>query len=124
MVNAVPLCAASAEEATMVENWGESAATVIPQRIIIPKKINEGVRTSIGESKQHAAEKINAYNATFLLPIFFDSNPPVIQPAEPAPITRNVQSETSICAVFRSLYKRISWGVKAHNAYISYICPK
>src|SRR3982751_1483097 len=76
IVRAVPLCATSAEFATIVENCGESAVTAMPQRMIITKKIISDVLINNGESKQQVAEISKAYNATFLLPVNFDNKPP------------------------------------------------
>ncbi len=72
IVSAVPFASGGADWATRVENCGESAVTAIPhvKRIIRNTgKLNPKIN---GDKKQQAPEIVNAVNATFALPKYFE----------------------------------------------------
>ena len=91
MVSAVPLTSPGEFFATRVENKGESAVIVIPQkRRIIKNSI--GFKKKIkGEIMQHMQDARSANVATGFGPNFIDSRPPRMQPKPPIPIIRNAQ---------------------------------
>src|SRR5690349_21772537 len=80
--------------ATKAENWGESAATVTPQKIMNDKNSNGESDQIHGESKQQIPEAISVIPAILLLPNRNDNLPPTKQPTAPAPIMTNDNSGT------------------------------
>lgn len=94
MVRAVPLEFGGAFLATRVENKGESATTIHPQKIrnIISTSF-EAVRNIKGESRQQSPEKKSASPAVFLVPIFSEINPPAIHAIPPIPMIKKESRE-------------------------------
>ena len=69
MVRTVPLFSATGLLATKVENKGESATTVIPQKHKNIRSIVTDVSREIkGKSKQHTPDKSKAIVAVFFTP--------------------------------------------------------
>ena len=93
-VSAVPFIVIGAVAATMVENCGESAITTIPQRHQnIKNKTGERLKNK-GETRQNKAEKDKAKRATFLLPIFNETYPPIMQERAPMDMIVKVHKGT------------------------------
>lgn len=70
IVNAVPRDDAGAFWATRVENKGESATTIIPQKIKKIRRISAAPnKKTRGEIRQQIPEKRSAIAAVFLVPI-------------------------------------------------------
>tara|TARA_R100000655_G_scaffold53281_1_gene91199 strand:+ start:140 stop:478 length:339 start_codon:yes stop_codon:yes gene_type:complete len=91
-VSAVPRPSAGADLATSVENKGESAMTITPQKIRkIRKKTSEANNNSKGDMRQHIPEKINAVLATRATPNLSDKIPLIAQATAPEPIMRKLQ---------------------------------
>lgn len=76
IVMAEPRTSAGAVFATSAENCGESAAMVMPQKIINAINPVKGKFQIKGESKQQRPEHINASVARFELPIRVEKMPP------------------------------------------------
>ena len=76
IVIAEPLTSAGAFLATRAENWGESAAIVIPQKIMKTRNATNGNGYTKGESRQHTPEQNNATVAKAELPNRIDNTPP------------------------------------------------
>jgi hypothetical protein len=73
-----------------VENNGESAITEIPQTKRKARNTMLYVeKRKKGEKRQHKQEMVNAMEAIFLTPYFWESNPPKTQDGPPDAITRN-----------------------------------
>lgn len=88
IVKDVPLLLGSAYCATNVENKGESATTLKPQKI--KKAINNGNEAHIknkGDNKQHNPDKNKAKAAVFLIPKYCEVYPAITQAKPPTPIT-------------------------------------
>ena len=80
--------------ATSVENKGESATTIIPQKKIKPINNQAGAKSrTTGEIKQQIPEKINAQVAVHLVPNFSEIKPPTKQAIPPKPIVINDKCE-------------------------------
>lgn len=94
MVRAVPLELAGAFLATRVENKGESATTINPQKI--RKEISpsfDAVKNITGDRRQQKPEKKRASPAVFLVPNLSDISPPAIQAIPPTPIMEKESRE-------------------------------
>ena len=91
IVMADPLTSAFAFWATSAENCGESATTIVPQKIITTKNISAEKPKMNGEITQQNPEQARANVATLALPIFFENCPPTTQPKKPKPIMINDQ---------------------------------
>src|SRR5829696_1065844 len=93
IVSAVPLYCRIVDCATRVENCGESETTVVPQ--INKKKRNKGcTRAKLsGAATQQKNDVTIEIKATLLLPILFEMIPPIIQPAQPAAMTKKLHRE-------------------------------
>jgi len=91
MVNDVPLISIGALFAIKVENNGESATTINPQKSknAINKIIDELVINN-GSSKQQSPEHDNAIKAALLVPIRSDIKPPKMHPRAPMAIIKKL----------------------------------
>lgn len=69
IVSALPFNSGGACKAIMVENWGESAETLMFQKKSTDKNSIGPNRKKSGEHKQQNPENNSAPKATFLLPI-------------------------------------------------------
>ena len=104
MVRAVPFCSPVVLAAINVENIGESATTVAPQ------KMRNKINTAIGKEKlsgdimQQQHEHSNAMNAVFLTPVFCEKYPLAIQEIVPLAITTKEINETDIFSTL--LYRK------------------
>lgn len=95
IVRAVPREVVGAFWATSVENRGESATTVIPQKKRKPISAGaEGLAKNKGDTRQHPPDNASAVAATVRAPNRNDRNPPNTQARLPDAIIRNDSSET------------------------------
>lgn len=120
-VKPVPFNSLGIAAATKFENWGESAVTAIPQKHQTPKNNVVDDKKSIGDNKQHVPEIDKATKATFLLPYFWESTPPIPQEIPPKAIIIPVHKGTEIVLPENELKVLIANGVKAQKAYSSHM---
>lgn len=89
IVSAVPFCSVDAFCATSVENIGESAITIHPQKTRKEiKTIKENEKLN-ADKRQQIHEHNKAMKAVLLAPIFSDIYPLAIQANDPIAITQN-----------------------------------
>ena len=94
IVIAVPLTSGLAFCATSAENWGESATTMIPQKVMMIRNTSGESLKMKGDIRQQNPEQAKATAATDLLPIFCEIRPPNRQPKNPEAIMISDQRET------------------------------
>jgi hypothetical protein len=117
IVNAVPFTFGSQFCATRVENSGESATTVAPQKSIRNIKIHGfGIVKNNGESKQHKPDVNRAADAIVREPFFNDQVLPITQPTLPAEIMAKVAYERGRFPFWDELYVARITGTNAQNA--------
>ena len=126
MVSAVPLDSPAAFLATSVENKGESATTINPQKIKKATSTSPDPWKNIsGESRQHNPDRKSAVAAVLFAPHFKEIYPPTTQESPPRPIIKKESKGmlNSVPGCSRLKLPKIN-GTKAQKVYNSHICPK
>ena len=115
-VSAVPFNSGVTDEATKLENWGESAVTAIPQRQKATRKTAVGNWNSNGEIKQKSPEMNKGTTATFLLPNRKENSPPKMQETPPIAMMIAAHNGTEIASLLKPLNVWMAKGTKAQKA--------